>query len=52
MVLKEHWTGVQDGSLLSTELRTSSGKLGQIASDMETDAVLKKEGITDMVSQK
>ena len=52
MVVKEHWTGVQDGSELSTEVRTSSGKLGQIASDMETDTVRKKRrydrrGLTD-----
>ena len=51
MVVKEHWTGAQDGSKFSTEVKTSSGKLGQIASDMETDTVLKKEDITDMVSQ-
>ena len=51
MVVKEHWAGGQDGSELSTEVRTSSVKLGQIASDMETGAVLKKEDITDMVSQ-
>ena len=51
MVVKENWTGAQDGSKFSTEVTTSSGKLGQIASDMETDTVLKKEDITDMVSQ-
>ena len=51
MVENEHWAGAQDGSKLSSEVRTSSGKLGQIASDMETDTVLKKEDITDMVSQ-
>ena len=51
MVVKEHWAGAQDGSELSTEVRTSSGELGQIASNMETDTVLKKEDITDMVSQ-
>ena len=45
MVVKEHWTGAQDGSELSTEVRISSGKLGQIASDVKTDAVLKKEYI-------
>ena len=51
MVVKEHWAGAQDSSELSTEVRTCSGKLGQIASDMATDTVLKKEDITDMVSQ-
>ena len=51
MIVKEHWAGALDGSELSTEVRTSSGKLEQIASDMETDAVLEKEDITDMVSQ-
>ena len=51
MEVKDHLAGAQDGSELSTEVRTSSGKLGQIASDMETDTVLKKEDITDMISQ-
>ena len=50
-VEKEHWTGVQDGSKHSTEVTTSPGKLGQIASDMETDTVLKTEDITDTISQ-
>ena len=44
MIVKEHWAGAQDGSEHSTEVRTSSGKLEQIAFDMETDAA-------DMVSQ-
>ena len=51
MVVKEHWAGAQDGSELSTEVRTSPEKLGQNASDMETDAFLKKEEITDTISQ-
>ena len=50
-VVKEHWTGVQDNSERASEVRTTSRKLEQIASDMETDAVLTKEDITDMVSQ-
>ena len=51
MIVKDHWAGAQDGSTFSTEAKTSSGKLGQIVSDMETDTVLKEEDITDMVSQ-
>ena len=51
MVVKEHWTGAQDGSNCSTEVKTGSRKLGQIASNAETDTVLKQEDITDMVSQ-
>ena len=52
VVEKEHWAGAQDGSELSTEVRICSGKLGQIASHMETDTVLKKgrchrHGLTD-----
>ena len=39
-VVKEHWTGVQDGSKHSTEVITSPGKLVQDASGMETDPVL------------
>ena len=50
-VVKEHWTGVQGGSGLSTEVRTGSGKVGQIASEMEKDNVLKKKDIIDIVSQ-
>ena len=48
-VVKEHGTGVQDRSKHSTEVTTSTRKLGQIASDMETDTVLKKEDITDTI---
>ena len=51
MVVKEHWTGVQDGSKLFTKVTTSPGQLGQIASDMETDTVLKQEDVTDTISQ-
>ena len=38
-VVKEHWTGVQDGSKHSTDVITSPGKLVQDASGMETDPV-------------
>ena len=50
-VVKEHWTGVQDGSKHSTEVTTSRGKLVQIASVMETDTVLKKEDFTDLTDR-
>ena len=49
MVVKDHWAGAQDGSKISTEVKTRSGKLGQIP--METDTVPKEEDVTDMVSQ-
>ena len=39
------------GSKLSTEVTTSPGQLGPNASDMETDTVLKKEDVTDTISQ-
>ena len=45
-VVQEHWTGVQDGSKHSPEVTTSPGKLGQNASDMETNTVLKKRKIS------
>ena len=51
-VVKEHWTGAQDGVKQSTEVTTSPGKLGQIASDKETDTFLKKEEITDTISDR
>ena len=35
----------------STEVTTSPGQLGQINSDTETDSVLKKEDVTDTISQ-
>ena len=41
-VVKKYWTGVQDGSKRSTEATASPRQFGQIASDMETDTVLKK----------
>ena len=44
---KEHWAGTQDDSEFSTEVRTCLGEMGQIASDVETDVVLKKEDITE-----
>ena len=50
-VVKEHWTRVQDGSKHSTGVTAHPGKLGQIASDMETDTVLKRDHITDTISQ-
>ena len=50
-VVKKYWTGVQDGSKRSTEVTTSPRQLGQIASDMETDTVLKKKDITETISQ-
>ena len=43
MAVKEHWSGAQDSSELSTGVRTCSGKLGQIASDTEIDTVLKRK---------
>ena len=41
MVVQEYWAGTQDNSKHSTEVTTSTGKLGQIASDTETDTFVK-----------
>ena len=49
--VKEHCTGVQDGSKHSTDVTTSPGKLGQTASNMETETVFQKEDITDTISK-